>query len=175
MIKEQVAEALNQQFNNELFSAYFYLGMSAQSERLGLRGASHWFMARHAEERVHAMKFYRYLLDQDVEIKFGGIEKPDQGWSSLAEMLNRTLEHERQVTERVNSILDVAIAEKDHASQIFLHWFVTEQIEEEATVKDLISRLKLVGGKDEGLYLIDNELESIAATINAAGLAAAKV
>ena len=167
MIREKVAQALNQQFNKELFSAYFYLGMSAQSESLGLRGASHWFMAKHAEELAHAMKIYRYLLDQGSEVTLGGVDKPEQGWGSLAEMLERTLEHEKQVTERVNSLMDVAMGEHDHATQIFLHWFVTEQIEEEATVNDLISRLKLVGGKDEGLYLIDNELEKIAARLNA--------
>lgn len=175
MIKEKVAQALNQQFNRELFSAYFYLGMSAKSESMGLRGASHWFMAKHAEEQVHAMKVYRYLLDQDAEVRIGSLEQPEQDWSSLGEMLERTLKHEKQVTVMINSLLDVAIAEQDHATQIFLHWFVTEQIEEEATVNDMISRLKLVGGKDEGLYLIDNELESIAAKINANDPTAANV
>lgn len=166
MLREKAAQALNQQFNKELFSAYLYLGMSAQSESLGLRGAAHWFMAKHAEELVHAMKIYRYLLDQGSEVVIGGVDKPEQGWKSLAEMLERTLKHEKLVTESVNSLIDVAIEEHDHATQIFLHWFVTEQIEEEATVNDLIARLKLVGGKDEGLYLIDNELEDIAAKLN---------
>ncbi len=175
MIKEKVAQVLNQQLNSELFSAYFYLGMSAQSEAMGLRGASHWFMAKHAEEQVHAMKIYRYLLDQGAEVMLESIDKPKQGWETLAEMLQRTLEHERLVTASINSMLDVAIEGQDHATQIFLHWFVTEQIEEEATVSDLISRLKLVGGKDEGLYLIDNELEAIAARMNANSSAAANI
>ncbi len=166
MIKEKVADALNQQFNRELFSAYLYLGMSAYSERLGLRGASHWFMAKYMEEQSHAMKLYRYLMDQGAEIVLYSVDKPEQGWTGLAHMLDRTLEHERLVTESVNNLMDVAMEQHDHATQIFLHWFVTEQIEEEAVVSDLIARLKLVGGKDEGLYLIDNELESIAANIS---------
>ena len=166
MIKEKVAQALNQQFNKEMFSAYFYLGMSAHSESMGLRGAAHWFMAKYMEEQDHAMKIYRYVLDQGAEVTLDSVDKPDQNWASLAQMLERTLEHERLVTESVNNLMDVAIDERDHATQIFLHWFVTEQIEEEATVNDLISRLKLVGGKDEGLYLIDNELEAVAARMN---------
>ncbi len=175
MIKDTVAQALNRQLNSELFSAYFYLGMSAQSEIMGLRGAAHWFMAKHAEEQLHAMKIYHYLLDQDAEVRFASIDKPEQGWETLADMLQRTLEHERLVTASINSLLDVANEGHDHATQIFLHWFVTEQIEEEATVSDLISRLKLVGGKDEGLYLIDNELEAIAARMNANSPVAANV
>jgi ferritin len=167
MIKDKVKSALNKQFNSEMFSSYLYLGMSANSETLGLRGASHWFMAKYMEEQSHAMKVYRYLLDQGAEVTLDSIDKPEQGWSNLTHMLDRTLEHEKLVTDSVNSLMDVAIGERDHATQIFLHWFITEQIEEEATVGDLIARLKLVGGKDEGLYLIDNELEAIAAKINA--------
>ncbi len=168
MIKEKVAQALNQQFNKEMFSAYFYLGMSAHSESIGMRGASHWFMAKFVEEQDHAMKIYRYVLEQGAEVELFSVDKPDQGWSGLSEMLERTLEHERTVTQSVNDLMDVAVEARDHATQIFLHWFVTEQIEEEATVGDLIARLKLVGGKDEGLYLMDNELEAIAARMNAA-------
>jgi len=166
MIKEKVAQALNQQLNKEMFSAYFYLGMSAYSESIGMRGAAHWFMAKFVEEQDHAMKIYRYVLEQGSEVELYSVDKPDQVWSGLAEMLERTLEHERAVTQSVNDLMDVAVDAKDHATQIFLHWFVTEQIEEEATLGDLIARLKLVGGKDEGLYLMDNELEAIAARIN---------
>jgi ferritin len=171
MIKEQVAEALNQQFNKEMFSAYFYLGMSAHSESIGMRGAAHWFMAKFVEEQDHAMKIYRYVLEQGAEVRLYSVDEPDQDWNGLAEMLERTLEHEKIVTQGVNDLMDVAVEARDHATQIFLHWFVTEQIEEEATVGDLISRLKLVGGKDEGLYLMDNELEAIAARMNAASAA----
>lgn len=166
MIKEKVTDAFNQQFNKERFSAYFYLGMSAHSESLGLRGASHWFMAKHMEEQNHAMKIYRYILDQGAKVSLYSIDCPDQSFSGLMDMLEKTLSHEQQVTESFNILMDIALDEHDHASQIFLQWFVTEQIEEEATVGDLISRLRLAGDKGEGLFLIDNEMEKLAANMN---------
>ncbi len=166
MIKEKVTDALNQQFNKELFSAYLYLGMSAHSESLGLRGAAHWFMAKYFEEHGHAMKIYRYVLDQGAKISLYSIDRPEQSFSGLMDMLEKTLAHEQQVTERFNMLMDIVIGESDHASQIFLQWFVTEQIEEEATAGDLISRLRMVGEKGEGLFLIDNELEQLAAVMS---------
>lgn len=166
MIKAAVADALNQQFNKELFSAYFYLGMSAHSEALGLRGGSHWFMAKYMEEQEHAMTIYRYILDQGAEVTLLQVDSPDQNFDGLMDMLEKTLAHEQLVTESINTLMDTALNERDHASQIFLQWFVTEQIEEEATVGDLINRLRLVGGAGEGLFLIDNELEKLASKMN---------
>jgi len=128
-------------------------------------------MAKFVEGQGHAMKIYRYVLEQGAEVELYSVDKPDQEWDGLAGMLERSLEHEKTVTQSVNDLMDVAVEARDHATQIFLHWFVTEQIEEEATVGDLIARLKLVGGKDEGLYLMDNELEAIAAKMNAASSA----
>ncbi len=167
MIQERMAKALNQQFNKELFSAYFYMGMSAHSEDLGLRGAANWFMSKYHEEQTHAMKIYRYVLDQGSTVELLAIDRPEQDFSSLGDMLEKTLAHEQLVTQSINNLMDIAIEERDHASQIFLHWFVTEQIEEEASVGELINRLKLVGDKGEGLFLVDNELETLATAASA--------
>lgn len=172
MIPQPVADAFNAQLNRELYSSYFYLALSAYSESLGLRGVAKWFMAKHEEELTHAMKFYRYLVGQDAPVKLGQIAAPRGEFGGVVDAFEQTLAHEREVTRSIHDLVDVARENRDHASEIFLHWFVTEQIEEEAVVNDILSRLRLVGDGGEGLYLMDKELEQLA-TVSAAGAAAA--
>jgi ferritin len=169
MINAKVAEAFNRQINRELFSAYFYLGLSAYSESLGLRGVASWFMAKHREEMTHGLKLYGYLIDQGAGITLLPVDAPPPDYAGVLDAFEKTLEHERSVTRAIHELVDVARDERDHASEIFLHWFVTEQIEEEAVVNDILSRLRLVGAHGEGLFLIDNELEKLAASATAAG------
>lgn len=164
MISQTIADALNTQVSREFYSAYFYLSMSAHSDCLGLRGFASWFMMKHQEEQLHAMKLYRYVLDQGSPIQLLPVEQPPSTFAGPLEMLEATLVHERQVTRMFNELIDLAISERDHATQIFLHWFITEQIEEEATVSEIISKIKLVGGKGDGLFMIDNQLGQKVAT-----------
>ncbi len=119
------------------------------------------------------MKLYRYLLDQDAKVTLKAIAEPQAEYAGLLDMFEKTLAHEREVTAAVNDLVDAALTAKDHATNIFLHWFVTEQIEEEATVKDIIARLRLVGDRGEGLYLIDKELADSAARVTQAAIAQA--
>jgi ferritin len=172
VIPQPAADAFNAQLNRELYSSYFYLALSAYSESLGLRGVAKWFLAKHNEELVHAMKFYRYLVDQDAPVTLGQIAAPRSDFGGVVDAFEQTLAHERQVTRSIHELVDIARDNRDHASEIFLHWFVTEQIEEEAVVNDILSRLRLVGEGGEGLYLMDKELEQLAAA-SAAGAAAA--
>jgi len=173
VIREPIAEKLNVQLNRELFSAYFYLSLSAVAEAADFKGVAAWFLAKHREETAHAMKLYRYLLDQDAEVRLSAIAEPHAGYAGLLDMFEKTLAHEREVTAAVNDLVDAALTAKDHATNIFLQWFVTEQIEEEATVKDIIARLRLVGDRGEGLYLIDKELADLAAKVTQAAVAQA--
>jgi ferritin len=170
MITASATDALNEQLNRELYSSYFYLTLSAYSESLGLRGVADWFMAKHEEELVHAMKFCRYLVGQGAPVKLAEIAAPQNGFGGGVDSFEQTLAHERRVTESIHHLVDVARDNRDHASEIFLHWFVTEQIEEEAVVGDILHRLRLVGDGGEGLYLMDKELEQLAAA-NAASAA----
>jgi ferritin len=172
MIKSEVAEAFNQQINREFYSAYFYLAMSAHSESLGLRGVASWFKTKFEEELAHALKIYRYVIDQGAEVILLPVPRPPAQFSGVLDMFEKTLAHEQGVTRYINDLMDVAQSERDYASQVFLHWFVTEQIEEEAVVNDILCRLRLVGERGEGLFLIDNELERAAATLQAAAVAA---
>jgi ferritin len=163
VIPQPVADAFNAQLNRELYSSYFYLAQSAYGESLGLRGVAKWFLAKHDEELVHAMKFYRYLVDQDAAVQLGEIAAPRSEFGGVVDAFEQTLAHERQVTRSIHDLIDVARDNRDHASEIFLHWFVTEQIEEEAVVNDILGRLRLVGDGGEGLYLVDKELAQLAA------------
>jgi ferritin len=165
MIGEKIAEELNKQVNREFYSAYFYLSMSAYSEFLGLKGFANWFIKKHQEETQHALKIYKYILDQGAQIELLPVEKPPSMFDSPLMMFENTLIHEQTVTEQFNELVDLAVAEKDHATHIFLQWFLTEQIEEEATVSEIIHKIRLVGGKGEGLFMIDNQLGQMAQEI----------
>jgi ferritin len=162
MISNGMAARISAQINRELYSAYFYLGLSAQAETMNLKGTAAWFMAKHNEEMTHAMKMYRYLIDQDAPIALTQIAAPPAETDGVLRMFERTLSHEREVTAAINDLVDHALSEKDHATNIFLQWFVTEQIEEEATVNDILGRLRLFGDQGQGLLMIDNELAAVA-------------
>jgi ferritin len=162
MISEQMARGLNAQINRELYSANFYLSLAAQAETMSVKGVAAWFFAKHAEELAHGMKMYRYLIDQDAPVRLTEVAAPEAVEPTVIEMFEHTLAHEREVTAHINELVDHALSEKDHATNIFLQWFVTEQIEEEATVKDILGRVRLFGDQGQSLMLIDNELAAIA-------------
>lgn len=158
MINKKVVQALNQQLNNELYSAYLYLSMSSFTTHIGLKGAANWFMVQYQEEMVHAMKFYDYINSQGEHARLNAIAAPPVEFGTLLSMFEQTLKHEQFITKCINDLMDLAVKEKDHATQIFLQWFVTEQIEEEGNDNDIIAQLRLVGDSPQGLMMIDRDL-----------------
>ncbi len=160
MLNKKMTDALNGQINKEIFSAYLYLSMSAYSSFIGLKGFANWFMVQYHEEMEHAMKIYNYIDEQGEQVKLMAIEQPPTEFVSALDMFEKTLEHEKFITKSIHDLVDLAIEEKDHATNIFLQWFVTEQIEEEGNDNDIIAKLKLVGEGGNGLFMIDRELES---------------
>ena len=158
MLNKRMVKALNEQINKELYSAYLYLSMSAHSTFIGLKGFANWFMVQYQEEMVHVMKIYDYVNDQSGQVKLTAVAEPPAEFGSPLDMFEKTLKHERFITKCINDLVDLAVKEKDHATNIFLQWFVTEQIEEEANDNDIISKLKLVGKGGNGLFMIDKEL-----------------
>jgi len=158
MISKQMSDALNKHMNLELYSAHLYLAMSSCSNDLGLKGAANWFFVQYREEMIHFMKFYGYLTDQGVVISLNASEAVPNQYKSLLEMMQNTLVHEQLITSCINELSEQAVREKDYASQIFLQWFVTEQIEEENNDRDLIAKLKLVGDNGHGILMIDGEM-----------------
>ncbi len=169
MISTAMTSLINAQINRELFSSYFYLNLSAQAESSNLKGTAAWFMAKHHEEMAHAHKMYQYLIEQDATVQLSEVSAPPSNIEGVVNMFASTLEHERTVTSAINSIVDHALSEKDHATNVFFQWFVTEQIEEEATVKDIIGRLEVFGDQGQALLLIDNELADLAGRMNKTG------
>jgi ferritin len=158
MLSKKMVEALNKQINNELYSAYLYLSMSAYSTFIGLKGLANWFMVQYQEEMMHTMKIYDYISNQGGQVTLVAIAQPPIEFGPPLEMFEKTLKHEKFITKCINDLVDLAVKEKDHATNIFLQWFVTEQIEEEANDNDIISKLKLVGKEANGLFMIDKEL-----------------
>lgn len=158
MINKEMSDALNKHMNLELYSAHLYLAMSSCSNELGLKGAANWFFVQYREEMTHFMKFYTYLTDQGVIIDLQASEAIPNQYSSLLEMMQETLVHEQLITSCINNLSELAVSKKDHATQIFLQWFVTEQIEEENNDRDLIAKLKLVGDNGHGILMIDGEM-----------------
>ena len=158
MLKENIQKMLNQQLNAELYSSYEYLAMAAFFESENLSGFSNWMRIQSREEYGHAIKFYNYLLEARGKILLTQIEAPKVGWHSAEEVFLETFKHEQKVTESIYKLVDLSITEKDHATNIFLQWFVTEQVEEESNASKIHDRIKLIGNEKGSLLLLDHEL-----------------
>ena len=158
MLGKAVEEAMNEQIKNELFSAYQYLSMAAYCESENLPGFAQWMRAQSQEETVHAMKFYDFVLERNGRVVLRAIDEPLVEFGSPLEVVERALEHEQMVTAMINDLYGLAARENDYASQTFLQWFVTEQVEEEKNAGDVVETLKMIGDGTEALFLLDREL-----------------
>ena len=158
-------DALNEQLNKELYSAYLYMAMSSYCNDLGLKGFAKWFMVQYHEEMFHSMKLYEYIHRQGGKVLLMAIDEPPSEWKSPLDVFEKTLAHEQMVTARINALMELALAEKDHASQIVLQWYVSEQVEEEENDNDIIAQLKLIGDSPQALMMLDRDLSARAATV----------
>ena len=156
MLSKKMEQLLNEQINHEFYSAYLYLAMSAYLDDQGLKGAASWFYVQYQEETDHARYFYRYLLNVGGKVQFPSIPAPETDFSSLQDVLERTLAHERKVTALINNLACVARDEGDFKTSQFLLWFVSEQVEEETNCEDNMKKLKLAG--EANLFLVDQDL-----------------
>lgn len=160
MITDKMVISFNKQINNEFYSSLFYLSMAAYAEKIGFKGASKWFKIQYHEENFHAMKLLEFLQSRGGSVQFYDVAAPDQNYSSIQDLFYKTLTHEKHVTKLIDDLMNVAIDEKDHASQIFLQWYITEQVEEEENLNDIITQLQLIGDDSRGLLNLDKELGS---------------
>lgn len=160
MISKKMEKALNKQINEELYSAYLYLAISAYCDRQGLRGFAHWFDLQNQEETTHARKFYDYLQEQGARVHLQAIAEPEREFGSPLEVFQAAHKHEKHITGCINKLADLAQIEKDHATGILLQWFVSEQVEEEANVSAIVDELKLIGNDKRALLMIDRELKA---------------
>ncbi len=158
MLSQKLLDALNDQLNAEYYSSYLYLAMSAHCEAESFRGMAHWLREQSKEEMEHAMKFYDFILSRGARVQLKELPTPPNHWASPLAVFEATLAHERHITERIHKLLDLAVAEHDHPGQVFLHWFVNEQVEEEAAAQLIVDRMKMVGDSPGGLLILDREL-----------------
>ncbi len=151
-------KAFNEQINEELYSAYLYLSMVAYFESINLQGFANWMRVQTQEEIVHAMKFYDYINQRSARVVLKALAEPQIEWKSPMDAFEAAYKHEIHITGKINDLVNLAIEEKDHAANMFLQWFVNEQVEEEKNPSDIIQKLKLIKDSSEGLYMLDKEL-----------------
>ncbi len=158
MLTEKMQKALNGQMNAELYSSYLYVSMHAYFKSVNLDGFANWMYDQAQEELTHARKFYDFLCQTGGRVQLTQIEAPPAEWNSPLAVFEATLEHEQKVTGLINDLVEIAHEERDHATHIFLQWFVSEQVEEEENVGGVLEQLKLMGEAQGGLFMIDREL-----------------
>ncbi|MHB8994687.1 MAG: ferritin [Armatimonadota bacterium] len=158
MLNEKMRDAINDQINKELYSAYLYQSMMAHFEAMGLQGFATWMRIQSMEETLHAYKFYDYVIERGGKVTLMAIDGPETEWPTPLAAMAQVLEHEQFVTSRINGLMDIALEIRDHATVSFLNWFIDEQVEEEATAEGIVNKLKLIGDNPQALLMIDGEL-----------------
>jgi len=155
---KKLQKAFNDQIKNELYSAYIYLAMAAYFETKNLPGFAHWMKVQYKEEVSHAMKMFEFLNDRGVRVLLQSIAQPTLEYSSALEVFEETLKHEKKVTALINALYELAKQVNDNASSVFLHWFISEQVEEEKNAAQIIETLKIAKPEGPALIMLDREL-----------------
>ena len=158
MISKAMQKALNDQINAEFYSGYLYLSMAAYFESLNLAGFANWMRVQTQEELAHGMIMYNHLNERGGRVALAVIDAPPVEWKSAQHVFEESYAHEQKVTGRINKLVDLAIKESDHATNAFLQWFVTEQVEEELNASTIANQLKIAGNAPQALFMIDREL-----------------
>lgn len=153
-----VVDALNQQINNELGASYEYLAMSAWCEGQVLQGAAKWLRLQSQEEYGHAMKLYDFVLARGGQVELKALPAPSQSYKSLHDVFDKVLKQEQNVSQQIDALYDLAFKEKSYAATVELQWFLTEQVEEEKTGREIVTKLKMVGSDPASLLDMDREL-----------------
>jgi len=158
MITKKLQDALNTQINLEQYSAQLYLAMSAHCESKSFRGFAHWLRVQASEETAHAMKLVKFVLDRSGKLELGAIPAPSVDFGTVTQTFAKILEHEKNITVKISALFELSRAEKDYASEIALQWYVTEQVEEEANVGQIVDQLKAVGEQGGGIWYLDSKM-----------------
>lgn len=156
MLNKKVEEILNTQIQKEDYSSQLYLAMASWADNQGYSGVSQWLYAQSDEERVHMLKIINYVNERDGVAVIPGMDKPPADFKNLPEMFDAVLKHEQYISASINEIVAVCMEQKDYTTHNWIQWFVEEQIEEEASVKEIIDKLNLVG--DKNLYMFDRDI-----------------
>ncbi len=158
MISTRLERIINEQIQKEFYSAYLYLSMEAYFQAQNLNGFANFFHVQLQEERDHALKFFNFLNHVGGKVTLLQIDAPKTDFESPEEVFSLALAHEQFVTKSIYNIVDISLEERDHKTNAFLQWFVTEQAEEEATAENILKKLRLIGNDGRGLLMLDAEL-----------------
>jgi ferritin len=158
MLKKKVLKALTCQINEEMYSGYLYLSMESYFHSISLSGFASWMRVQAQEELSHGMKLYDFVHERGGRVILDTINRPDSKWTTPLAAFEQVMTHEEKVTALINELMDLASAEQDHATKIFLQWFVSEQVEEEASVGEVLNKLRLIQNDSSGLFMLDAEL-----------------
>jgi ferritin len=158
MFSQILQDEFNEQIKHELYSAYLYLSMSAHCANANFEGFASWLKIQAGEEQAHAMKFYEFILDRNCQVVLQAIDQPPVEFRSMREMFEQVYAHEQKVTARINHLYELAVKENDYPSQVFLQWFVNEQVEEEKNASQILEKIKMVGESTNGLFMLDHRL-----------------
>ncbi len=158
MISKAMQDAINEQINKEMFSSYLYLSMAAHFEGKNLPGFGNWLRIQAAEENEHAMKLYDFLLERGGKVELKAIAAPKVDWASAMEAVKEVLAHEQLVTKSIHDLYEVALKEKDYATQVMLHWFIEEQVEEEANAGAILDDMQRIEAHDTAILMLDHRL-----------------
>jgi ferritin len=158
MLGKKMQDAINEQINKELYSAYLYLSMGAWAEAQNLPGFAHWMHEQFEEETAHAQKFFDYIVDRGGRVTLKAIEAPEAEFKSPLAMFEKVLAHEQLVTSLIHNLYARAVKENDYPSQVLLQWYINEQVEEEKHATYIVDTLKAVGEKGQALVMMDREL-----------------
>lgn len=160
MMSEKMTAALNKQINEELYSNYIYLAMAAYMEDLDLDGMAHWMRMQAQEEYLHAMKLFDYMNERGARVILSELAAPPSEWDNPVACFQAALDHEQFMTKNINTLADLAIEQRDHATNNIMQWYVSEQVEEEASVDSIVKKLKMMGADGHALFIMDRELAS---------------
>jgi len=158
MMTSKMEKALHEQINEELYSAYLYLAMSAWFESQNLPGFASWMKVQAREENAHAMKFFEFIHERRGRVVLKSIKEPGKEWDSPLAAFEAALEHEQHITGRINDLMNLAVAEKDHATAGLLQWFVKEQVEEEASADRIVQMLRMAASAPGALLMLDHQM-----------------
>ena len=158
MLKKEMQDALNDQINEELASAYIYAAMVAYFEEINLKGMAHWMRIQVQEELIHAHRLFEYVLTRGGHISLKAISAPKINWKNPVDVWEATYKHECHITQCIEKLYAKAQSLKDPAAQSFLDWYLNEQVEEEANAQEILAQVQMVQNAPGGLFLLDREL-----------------
>ena len=158
MISEKIKDILNEQINKEFYSSYLYLAMSAYFSEIGLYGFSNWTKIQSMEEIDHGMILFEYILNRKSQVDLKNLSSPNMNFNGPIDVFEQIYKHECSITSSIDGVASLSEGECDLATRNFIDWYLKEQMEEEASVLRIISKLKAFGSEKSALYLIDREL-----------------